>query len=156
MAAGIDFALPGCMSTAFAIVYQYRQLQAKCESHLGLSLDEIEQLSTLRDELVDYRAAEAQGELRSGRASKTFNDPVSVLAIGLETALCAGAPYFDEGQAVELRVRDGGHSYRIAARVEWQVERDDDSYDIGLELVGAPVLVRHRQPTWTEEIASAA
>lgn len=127
------------MSLSLEIVYQYRQLVAKCESSAGLTLEEIEQLSSLEDVLPGTTPVGLDAHLRT----KKFIDPITVEAISRHGALVVACPYLEEGQVLELRIQARHHSYRFAARVRWARECDDDTYEAGLAFEGAPVLVRN-------------
>lgn len=128
------------MSTALELVYQYRQLLAKCEGDAGLTLDEIELFSTL-EQLIDGSAQlPFAAQLRTAR----FADTILVAALGREGVLCVGCDFVEKDQRVELRFEDDelSLSYRFSARVDWARERDDATFDVGLRWEGPPVLVR--------------
>lgn len=128
------------MSTALELVYQYRQLLAKCEGEAGLNLDEIELFSTLEQLIDSSQPRPMAGELRTAR----FADLVSIAVLGREGLILTGCDHVESGQLVELRFDDEelALSYRFAARVDWIRERDDATCDVGLRWQGAPLLVR--------------
>lgn len=128
------------MSTALELVYQYRQLLAKCESAAGLSLDEIELFATLEQLIDSSQPRPVPGQLRTRR----FADAVSIAVIGREGLICTGCDHVESGQLVELRFEDEelSLSYRFSARVDWIRERDDGTCDVGMRWEGPPLLVR--------------
>ena len=140
------------MGASLEIVYQYRRLLAKCESSAGLTLEEIERLSSFEDLLYAPTNVELDAHLRG----KKFVDPVVVESLGRSGALCTGCPFLDEGQSIELRIKLGDSSYRFAARVQWARECDDDTYEAGLSFEGAPVLVRNRRELPAFELSTFA
>ena len=128
------------MSTALELVYQYRQLLAKCESAAGLSLDEIELFSTLEQLIDSAQPRPIPAQLRTRR----YADAVSTAVLGREGLICTGCDHVDSGQLVEVRFDDSelALSYRFAARVDWIREREDTTCDVGLRWEGTPLLVR--------------
>lgn len=128
------------MSTALELVYQYRQLLAKCEGETGLDLDEIELFATLENLIDSSTQLPFPATLRTTK----FADTVSVAALGREGVVCTGCDYLERDQPVELRFEDEelSLSYRFSARVAWTRDRDDGTIDAGLAWEGPPVLVR--------------
>lgn len=128
------------MSTALELVYQYRQLLAKCEGEAGLDLDEIELFSTLEQLIDSASPLPFPAKIKTAR----FADNVLVAALGRDGVLCIGCDHVEVGQQVELRFDDDelSLSYRFSARVYAVRERDDATLDVGLRFEGPPVLVR--------------
>jgi hypothetical protein len=139
------------MSTALELVYQYRQLSAKCEGDAGLDLDEIELFATL-EQLID---SSTQRPVAATLRASRFADRITVAVLGREGAICVGCDHVEDGQLVELRFEDEelSLSYRFAARVDWTRHRDDATLDVGLRWEGAPVLVRKISFAHDDEIA---
>ncbi|HTJ43044.1 MAG TPA: PilZ domain-containing protein [Kofleriaceae bacterium] len=134
------------------LVFRYRTLLGKCESGVGLDFDEI-------DALTQIEAAFASGEpARDGRKWKRIpvelsamvrggdlNDKVAVSELAPGGLVVHGAPYVDTGMQVEIVIDDIdlAMSYRFKARVQWMREDAGDDYQLGLELVGMPVLIHY-------------
>jgi hypothetical protein len=125
--------------TALELVYQYRQLLAKCEGSDGLTVEEIEVFSTLEQLIGAPTAVQVEAELRVGR----FHDPVRIAALSRDGAACCGCPDLERGQRVELRFEDAelSLSYRFGGIVEWVRDRAEDTL-AGIRFTGAPILVR--------------
>src|SRR5690606_12553899 len=128
-----------CVVTALELVYQYRQLLAKCEGSDGLTVEEIEVFSTLEQLIGAPTRVLLDAELRMGR----FHDPVRIAALSRDGAVCVGCPDVQGGQRVELRFEDRelSLSYRFAGIVEWVRDGADDTI-AAIRFSGAPVLVR--------------
>jgi len=143
------------VSTTLELVYQYRFLRGKCEAGRGLTVDEIDALSAI-ESLFSTRDADDLWECRSHAREKValaaqlrnrqLADAVRIVDLAPGGMVCRGAPYVEEGAALEVIIddREIGLSYRFRARVAWRGDDDDDDYRLGLELVGTPVLVRFR------------
>jgi hypothetical protein len=145
--------------TALDRVYRYRVLLGQCSSGAGLTLDEIEELTTLEASFAagddDLRAAEGrrfrreQVELSAVLRGGKLNDTVTVSELAPGGLVCRSAPWAAAGDAVELviEIPSASLSYRFKARVAWlREERDGDDYVLGLELVGVPLRVRYGTP----------
>ncbi len=143
------------MSTALELVYQYRFLRGKCDAGRGLTVDEIDALSAIEslfsirgdDDLWECRShAREKSDLPAQLRNRQLADAVRVVELAPGGMVCRGAPYVEEGTALEVVIddREIGLSYRFRARVAWRGDDDDDDYRLGLELVGTPVLVRFR------------
>jgi hypothetical protein len=70
---------------------------------------------------------------------------VKVTEISPGGLVCRAAPYADEGQTLEVVIEDLDRSlsYRFKARVQWLSDDIGDDFQLGLELIGTPVLVHH-------------
>jgi hypothetical protein len=145
---------------ALDLVYQYRKLLGKCESGLGLDVDEIIEMTALeaafaaeQADVRKFRRDRVEATCRL-RGAPGLNDRVRLTEIGPGGLVCRQAPYVEEGTAVEVVIDDAEveHSYRFFARVTWMREDVGDDFAIGLELFGAPLLV-HYGPTDHQEDA---
>lgn len=145
------------------LVYQYRMLLGKCESGLGLEVEEILELTALEAVLSpDGHATPDERATRRDRVELTcrlrghadLNDTVRVTELGPSGLVCRQTPYVDEGAVVEVVLDDPDAlvSYRFTASVTWLREDVGDDFAIGLTFVGAPLLV-HYGPVHHEEDA---
>ncbi len=146
------------MNTLLELVYKYRQLQAKCGSGAGVTMSEVETLCTI-ESLFGRHADRGNNELWSCQRefiredvnlagqlrSKGDIDPIDVVQIDPNGMVCSAAPYVDEGDTVELIFEDDELmiTYRFKAEVKWLRDGEDDNFELGLRLVGAPLLIRH-------------
>jgi hypothetical protein len=140
------------------LVYEYRLMLGKCASGVGLSLDEIERMTLLEAWFEagedDRRAAEGRrfrrepvcltAVLRGG----ALHDAVTIAEITLGGLVCLGAPYAEVGALVDLAIADPDalRSYRFKGRVRWIGDDGELDYRLGIELVGAPVMIRYSAP----------
>ncbi len=142
---------------ALDLVYQYRKLLGKCESGLGLDVEEIISLTTLEASFApQQRAAPDERRYRRDRVDATcrlrgvegLNDRVKLCEIGPGGLVCRQTPYVEEGTQLEVVIDDieVGLSYRFTAKVAWLREDVGDDFALGLTFVGAPLLV-HYGPT---------
>lgn len=140
------------------LVYEYRLLIGKCSSGAGLTLDEIERLTNLEAAFAagedDRRAAEGR-RFRRERVALTavlrggdLHDAVTVAELTLGGLVCLGAPYAEVGSIVDLAIDDDAshRTYRFKGRVAWIGDDADDDYRLGIELTGAPVVIRRSAP----------
>jgi hypothetical protein len=144
------------------LVYQYRKLAGKCEAGLGLDVDEILELTALEAAMAPA-PADRGGDPRSGRARADFscrlrgahglNDRVRVTELGPGGLVCRQTPYVEEGATVEVvvDVPDRDVSYRFYAKVAWLREDVGDDFALGLDLVGAPLLLHHGRTEHVED-----
>ena len=145
------------MSTTLELVYQYRHLLGKCESGVGLEVDEIDALHTIKalfvgdhPDLDVWRCtrqfAREKVALLARLRSREHDDPVELIEIAPGGMVVGGAPYAAPGSTVELVYDDPelSLSYRFKAKVVW-LDEDGDEFLLGLELVGAPLRL-HRGP----------
>ena len=79
------------------------------------------------------------------RNRKGMLDPVKVINIDQHGMVCNSAPYVDEGATVELIFEDKELllTYRFKAVVKWLRDATGDDFELGLQLVGVPLLIRH-------------
>jgi len=141
--------------TSLDLIFQYRTLLGKCESGAGLDLDEI-------DTVIAIEASFAPGEddfrARDGRRFRrervdlvavikggSLNDKVQITELSPGGLVVSTAPYADEGQVLEVVIDDAelSLSYRFKARVQWLREDHGDDFQLGLALIGTPVLVHY-------------
>ena len=140
------------------LVYQYRVLLGKCASGAGLTVDEIDQLTLLEATFAagedDLRAAEGR-RFRRERVALTavmrggaLHDAVTVSELAPGGLVLRGAPYVEAGTMVDLTIddSDGHRSYRFKGRVQWVGDDVDDDFRLGVELTGAPVMIRYTAP----------
>ena len=140
------------------LVYQYRVLLGKCSSGAGLTLDEIERMTSLE---ASFEAASLGGRTGDERRFRReparlpavlrggeLHDAVTVVELTLGGLVCAGAPFAEAGTVVDLVIDDAEtcRSYRFKGRVVWVGDDVDDDYRLGVELVGAPVMIRRSAP----------
>jgi hypothetical protein len=140
------------------LVYQYGVLLGKCVSGEGLDLDEIERMIDLEATFAagedDRRAAEGR-RFRRERVSMPavlrggeLHDAVTIAELTLGGLVCTAAPYAEVGAIVDLTIddHDTRRSYRFKGRVAWVGDDADDDYRLGVELIGAPVMIRRSAP----------
>jgi hypothetical protein len=143
------------MTAVLDVVFQYRRLVGKCASGRGLEIDEIDELTAIEARFVpgddDLRAREGrrfcrervdfQALLKGG----PLNDEVRVTEMSPGGLVCRSAPYAEEGQTLEVVIDDTQRalSYRFKATVQWLKDDVGDDFQLGLELVGTPVLVHY-------------
>jgi hypothetical protein len=143
------------MGTTVALVYQYRQLNGRCDAGEGLDFDEIDTLTTVESMLAqppigvnDWRTIAASGDASESFAAvlrgPRMNDDVAIVNLGPQGCVCRNAPYAEEGVTVELVIADSEApvSYRFKAQVTW-LDDDGDDFVMGLEFVGVPLQVRY-------------
>jgi hypothetical protein len=135
------------MSPPVELVYELRQLLARCGSRAGLDMTEIEAMSSLEEELSPRGQLDVDmaAQLRTSKDE----DRVKLVAIGARTMMVTAAPYLEPGSVVELVIDDevSARSYRFKARVTSLDDDVNNLYKAGLELVGAPLLIRKRLKT---------
>lgn len=140
------------------LVHDYRVLLGKCTAGVGLGVEEIDRMTRLealfaageddrrasdgrrfRREQVSFAAVLRGGEL---------HDAVTIADLTLGGLSCAGAPYVEVGAMVDLAITDADahRCYRFKGCVRWVGDDEDDDYRLGIELVGAPVLLRYAAP----------
>lgn len=140
------------------LVYAYRVLLGKCASGVGLTVDEIDRLTRLEALFAagedDRRASDGRrfrrepvaltAVLRGGE----LHDAVTIAELTLGGVVCVGAPYVEVGALVDLAITDADahRSYRFKGRVRWVGDDVDDDYRLGVELIGAPVMLRYSAP----------
>jgi hypothetical protein len=139
------------MGTTVALVYQYRQLQGRCDAGTGLDFDEIDTFTTVESMLTaepsmdedDWRATDTRHALSAVLRGPRLNDDVDIVNLGPHGCVCRNAPYADEGVTVELVIADSeAVSYRFKAQVTW-LDDDGDDFALGLAFVGVPLQVRY-------------
>ncbi|MBT8493558.1 MAG: hypothetical protein KJO07_10910 [Deltaproteobacteria bacterium] len=146
------------MATVLELVFKYRQLVGTCESGAGLSLDDIEVVSTIEAlfavEANDPRSRRWRDRPLLGSENVNLSalmrgnkvcDRVGVIALGPEGLVCSRAPWVSEGEILELIIDDAelDVSYRFMAQVIWAEDDQDDSMEVELRFTGIPVLVRY-------------
>ncbi|MCA9674881.1 MAG: hypothetical protein H6709_22485 [Kofleriaceae bacterium] len=140
--------------SALDLVYQYRKLLGKCESGLGLDVDDIIALTALeavfagddRDGRQHRRErVEMACLLRGPGHGDGINDRVRISELGPGGLVCRQAPFADDGTVLEVVIDDPemSLSYRFKARVAWLREDVGDDFALGLTFVGAPLLIHH-------------
>jgi hypothetical protein len=146
------------MPTVLELVFKYRQLVGTCESGAGLSLDDIEVVSTI-ESLFAVNTEDTSSRrwrdrpllgtesvnLSALMRGKKVCDRVGVIALGPEGMVCTRAPWVSEGDTLELIIDDAelDVSYRFMAQVIWAEDQFDDSMEVELRFTGTPVLVRY-------------
>ncbi|HVV83117.1 MAG TPA: PilZ domain-containing protein [Kofleriaceae bacterium] len=141
------------------LVYEYRVLLGKCSSGAGLTMDEIERLTNLEAAFEageDDRRAHDGRKFRRERVSLPavvrggdLHDAVTVAELTLGGMVLHGAPYAETGAIIDLAIDDASahRSYRFKGRVQWVGDDTNDDYRLGIELTGAPILIRYSGPT---------
>jgi hypothetical protein len=153
--------------SALDLVFQYRLLVGKCDAGRGLEIDEIAALTAIEAQFApsddDIRAREGRRfrrervDIEAVLKGGPLNDTVRVSELSPGGLVCRAAPYADDGQLLEVMIDDGhrGLSYRFKARVQWLKDDVGDDFQLGLELLGTPVLVHYGQAR-DEEVAQIA
>ncbi len=144
---------------ALDLVYQYRKLLGKCESGLGLDVEEILSLTALEAAFVaDHRDDRKHRRDRVDftcrlRGTEGVNDRVRVAELGPGGLVCRQTPFIDEGKLIEVVIDDveSDLSYRFTCRVAWLREDVGDDFAVGLSFVGAPLLVHHGRSEHVED-----
>jgi hypothetical protein len=144
------------------LVYEYRVLLGKCATGVGLSLDEIDAMT--RIEAV-FAAGEDDRRASDGRRFRreavslaavirggALHDAVTVAELTLGGLVCLGAPYATVGAIIDVAIAapDAHRSYRFKGRVRWVGDDTDDDYRLGVELIGAPVMIRYATAQTTD------
>ena len=141
------------------LVYRYRVLLGTCASGDGLSVDEIDELPELEAGFAagadDLRAREGRRFRRERVALSAvlrggaLHDAVTVSELAPGGLICRGAPYAEAGTLIDLVIDDPAalRSYRFKGRVQWVGDDDDDDYRLGIELLGAAVMLHHGVPS---------
>jgi len=146
------------MNALLNLVYKHRQLSGQCSAGIGLSMTEVETLCTI-ESLFGRHADRGDNDLfqcqrefvRENvelsalmRNGKGMVDHINVTEIEPNGMVCTDAPYVEEGTTVELMFDDPEllMTYRFKAVVKWLRDGDDDNFDLGLQLVGVPLLIR--------------
>ena len=137
------------------LVFQYRTLVGKCEAGRGLDFDEIDEITAIEAAFAptddDLRAREGRRfrresvDIEAVLKGGPLNDKVKITELSPGGLVCRAAPYADEGQTLEVVIEDipRSLSYRFKARVQWLRDDINDDFQLGLELIGTPVLVHH-------------
>lgn|GEM_PF-3210096 len=146
------------MNTLLELVYKYRQLLGKCSTGAGLSMGEVETLSTIESLFGRHsdrgdtdlwtcqrRFVRENVDLHGKLRSRGMTDTIEVINIDPNGMVCSGAPYVEEGTTVELVFEDDELmiTYRFKATVKWRRDAESDNYELGLQLVGVPLMIRH-------------
>lgn len=148
------------MGTALDLVYQYRQLSAKCDAGAGLDMEEIEVLNTIealfdRDRGGRLPAPANRREFMREEVDveavvrgRDLADPVHIVNLAPGGLVCEDAPYLAPGESVEILIDDHElHlSYRFKGVISWTTE-DDHGCSFGIRFVGMPLLVRYGPPS---------
>ena len=143
------------MHATLDLVYRYRTLMGKCDAGLGLAVEEIEEVITIESMFDAERDADSdpsacrrafkrnQVELAAKLRNKRLSETVRVVDLGPGGMVCRGVPFIDDGERIEVVFDNAelGVSYRFRALVAW-VRAQNGEHVCGLELLGAPVLVR--------------
>ena len=116
-------------------------------------MDEIQTMDAIEAVLADDAAGEVAADMplttvlhgSGGRST----DEVRLSAIRLDVLVLAGCPWMECGAGVEIHIEDAELrlSYRFKARVVWTREEGPEQVEMGLEIVGVPVLVRRGPPS---------
>jgi len=139
------------MSTALDLVYQYRQLAGKCETR-GLSMEEIVLMQTIEaffakneSEPTLRRFAREPVELTAVLRARGHRDSVRIDNLAPGGLVALHAPYFEDGDVVEVVVDDAecSLSYRFKAVVTWLHDEPEGDFTLGLCFVGTPLLLRY-------------
>lgn len=144
------------MGTALDLVYQYRQLSAKCEAGAGLDMDEIEVLNTIEALFDRDRGGRVPGQdnrrefvredvdVSAMVRGHDLADPVRVVNLGPGGLVCEDAPFILTGESIEIVIDDAelNLSYRFKGVVTW-VATADAGCSFGIRFVGMPLLVRY-------------
>lgn len=140
-----------------ALVYEYRHLLGKCTAGVGVTVAEIERLTRLE---AMFEPGEDDRRARDGRRFRrepvhldgvvrggALHDAVTISELTLGGLVCVRAPWAEVGTVVDIAITDGDahRSYRFKGVVRSVVD-DGDDYRLGIELVGAPVMVRYAAP----------
>ena len=144
------------MSNKLELVYQYRQYLAKCESGEGLEMEEIHTVSML-ESLFEQDASQSvqlDASLRHGES----RGMVKIVNLGPAGMACRNAPNVSVGGTVEVAIEDEelGLSYRFKGVVVWRRDDVNGWHALGLEFVGAPLLVRRGRSGDSEENQASA
>jgi len=132
-------------------IAQTRALWAKCEMATGLDWHEIATLlelealfaPPLRDERRYSRhPLQATAHVRAGQ----LDDEAEIIDISLEGMRLGQMPYIEHGATIEIIANEPGtdDSFRFKAEVMWSAEIDNDVYEVGVRLLGAPLQFRRR------------
>lgn len=135
------------MTTALELLYEYRHLMGKCRSGAGLDMDEIQAVDAIEalfaDDAAKSDAAQPAGLTTVVRGAKLC-DEVKLESILLDRLVVGGCPWVDSSAAIEVMIEDPELrlSYRFRGQVAWTRDDGKGRLSVGIELVGAPVLVR--------------
>ena len=146
------------MTTALELLYEYRHLMGKCRSGAGLDMDEIQAIDAIEalfaDDATGPDAVQPGGLTTMIRGAKLC-DEVKLESIRLDRLAVAGCPYVESAAAVEVIIEDPELllSYRFRGQVAWTRDDGTERLTVGIELVGAPVLVR-RGPRTPRSLAA--
>jgi hypothetical protein len=141
------------------LVYQYRKLLGKCESGLGLDVEEMISLTALEATFVTEESDERKHRRDQVsftcrlRGAEGLNDRVRVAELGPGGLVCRQTPFVEEGKLIEVVIDDPevDLSYRFTCRVAWLREDVGDDFAVGLSFVGAPLLVHHGRSEHVED-----
>ena len=130
-------------------VYALRRLIGKCEAGIGLSLSEVEELTTLEAEFLSphpgrrFSRPKIHGQVVVRRGERC--DEARVVDISGGGLRCMDLPRVASGDIAELKLGsgDGLTSYRFMARAR-HVLQSDDGNCVGFEFCGIPVAMRRR------------
>lgn len=143
------------MNATLDLVYRYRTLMGKCDAGMGLGVEEIEEVITLESMFRAER--DADNDLWAGRRAfsrnkvdlsatlrnRRLSETVGVVDLGPGGMVCRKVPFMEIGERIEVVFDNAelGVSYRFRAIVAW-AKADGSVFTTGLELAGAPVMVR--------------
>lgn len=142
------------------LVYQYRKLLGKCESGLGLDVEEMISLTTLEASMAEADHRDDRRHRRDRvdftcrlRGAEGLNDRVRVAELGPGGLVCRQTPFVDEGKLIEVVIDDPevDLSYRFTCKVAWLREDVGDDFAVGLTFVGSPLLVHHGRSEHVED-----
>ena len=146
------------MTTALELLYEYRHLMGKCRSGAGLDMEEIQAVDAIEALFADDATgpdAAQPGDLTTVIRGPRLCDEVKLQSIRLDRLVVAGCPYVESAAAVEVIIEDPELllSYRFRGQVAWTRDDGKERLTVGIELVGAPVLVR-RGPKTSRSLAA--
>jgi hypothetical protein len=146
------------MVTTLELVYEHRRLAGKCGSGVGLSIEEIQTLTTLEslfatdDELARHRV-----ELAALLRGEDLWDRARIVAMGPSGIDLRSGATLSRGDAIEILIEDDelALSYRFRGVVGRTRAQADGTVEASIDFVGLPLLCR-RGPKSDEAAVAAA
>lgn len=136
------------MST-LSLISRYRELLHRQDSGAPLDIADILSLEALGASLRARAQTSVDPAITAVLSTGETENCVQLERLGPELAVCGDCPTIEPGASLGLRLDDAthNHSYLFRVVLAWsQNAASEGASNVGLELVGPPVLLRWGRP----------